>query len=166
MSKAYAIWIRHSKYLVTVAHLRSLSQVILGLKMNEEHLPLIGSQKHGQNPTYPLLRLVITWTGVIGTALLAGYFFILMICQSRSQDFIPQNWLTEIENDHYAALVGTPMCAMTAFCIVSVLKVTNGPIEFDAFGVKFQGASGPIVLWIFCFVAVVAAFRTLWWCHL
>jgi hypothetical protein len=109
--------------------------------------------------------VIITWIGVLGTTLLAGYFFLLMICQSRSHDFMPQNWLTEIANDHYAALVGTPMCAMTAFCIVSILKVTNGAIEFEAFGVKFQGASGPIVLWIFCFVAVVAAFRTLWWCH-
>jgi hypothetical protein len=133
--------------------------------MNEQHLPHSDSQKHGQSRDYPRLSARITCIGVLGTASLAAYFFGLMIYQSLSHDCSPRNWLVQIENDHYAALVGTPMSAMTAFCIVSILKVTNGNIEFDAVGVKFRGASGPIVLWILCFAAVVTAFRILWWCR-
>jgi len=72
------------------------------------------------------------------------------------------NWLIELAKTHYAALVGTPMSAVAAFCVVSLLKVTHGPIEFEAFGFKFRGASGPIVLWILCFLSIVAAFHILW----
>jgi hypothetical protein len=74
----------------------------------------------------------------------------------------PNNWLTKLTKTHYAALVGTPMSAVTAFCIVSLLKVTSGPIEFEALGFKFRGASGPIILWVLCFLAVAAAFHLLW----
>jgi hypothetical protein len=45
---------------------------------------------------------------------------------------------------------------------VSLLKVTSGPIEFEAIGFKFRGASGPIVLWVFCFLSIAVAFHLLW----
>jgi hypothetical protein len=38
----------------------------------------------------------------------------------------------------------------------------RGPIEFEAFGFKLRGASGPIVLWVFCFLSIAAAFQLLW----
>jgi hypothetical protein len=65
-------------------------------------------------------------------------------------------------DERFAAMAGTPLAAVTAFCIVSVLKVTNGPIEFEGFGFKFRGASGPIVLWLLCFGAIACAFYFLW----
>ncbi len=63
---------------------------------------------------------------------------------------------------HWPALVGIPMSAISAFCIVSLLRVTNGPIEFEGLGFKFQGASGPVVLWVVCFLALAAALTLLW----
>ena len=74
----------------------------------------------------------------------------------------PKNWLINLLKTHYAPLVGTPMSAVTAFCIVSILRVASGPIEFEAFGLKFRGASGPIVLSALCFLSVVTAFHFLW----
>jgi hypothetical protein len=53
------------------------------------------------------------------------------------------------------------MAATTSFSIVSLFKVTNGPIEFEALGFKFHGASGPVVLWLLCFLAVVVSFHLL-----
>jgi hypothetical protein len=108
------------------------------------------------------LRKWVTRIGVGGTGLLATYFFGLMVVETIWGGSAPTNWLIKLMYVHYAALVGTPMSAVTAFCIVSILKVTNGPIEFDAFGLKFQGASGPIVLWVLCFACVAGAFRLLW----
>lgn len=110
-----------------------------------------------------LLRRWVTWVGVIGTGLLAAYFFGFMVFQTICGDSNPSNWLTQLTKTHYAALVGTPMSAVTAFCIVSLLKVTNGPIEFElspAF--KFHGASGPIILWVLCFLSIVFGFHLLW----
>ena len=54
------------------------------------------------------------------------------------------------------------MAAIAAFSIVTLLKVTYGPIEFEALGFKFRGAAVPIILWIFCFLTGVAAVRLLW----
>jgi hypothetical protein len=119
-------------------------------------------QKHAAITSDASLRKWVTWVGVTGTGLLGTYFFGFIICQTIWGVAEPTNWLVKLTNDHYAALVGTPMSAVTAFCIVSLLKVTSGPIEFEAFGFKFRGASGPIVLWVFCFLSIAAAFHLLW----
>jgi len=137
--------------------------------MKEEHEgaamePHTGSvQRHTLLASEGTLRKWVTWTGVTGTGILATFFFGFMIYQTIWGESEPTNWLVRLTSEHYAALVGTPMSAVTAFCIVSLLKVTSGPIEFEAFKTfTFRGASGPIVLWIFCFLAVVTAFRLLW----
>src|SRR3989442_4797467 len=56
--------------------------------------------------------------------------------------------------DNFAASVGLPAAAAAALFIVLVLKVTNGPIEFEGLGFRFKGAAGPIVFWIMCFLAM------------
>jgi hypothetical protein len=121
-----------------------------------------GPLKHTAIASEARLRKWVTWIGVTGTSFLGTYFFGFMIYQTIWGESDPSNWLTKLTKTHYAALVGTPMSAVTAFCIVSLLKVTSGPIEFEALGFKFRGASGPIVLWVLCFLSVVAAFHLLW----
>jgi hypothetical protein len=108
------------------------------------------------------LRLCASWIAVGGTALLASYFFLFLAYQLIWGPSVPESWLAILLDEHYAAMAGTPLAAVTAFCIVSVLKVTNGPIEFEGFGFKFRGASGPIVLWLLCFGAIACAFYFLW----
>jgi len=55
------------------------------------------------------------------------------------------------------------MLAITAFCIVALLQiVAREPVEFEGFGLKFKGAAGPVFLWMFCFMALVAAVKVLW----
>jgi hypothetical protein len=121
-------------------------------------------QRHAAIATDPLFSKWVTRVAVIGTGLLAAYFFGFMVCQTIWGDSDPCNWLTKLTKTHYGALVGTPMSAVTAFCIVSLLKVTSGPIEFEVPGFKFHGASGPIVLWVMCFLSIVGAFHLLWKC--
>ena len=118
--------------------------------------------KHSITESDARLRRLVTWTGVVGTGVLTSFFFAFLAYQSLRGGLEPTNWLIHLTRDHYAALVGTPMSAISAFCIVSLLKVTSGPIEFEAFGLKFHGASGPIILWVICFLSVTAAFHLLW----
>jgi hypothetical protein len=108
------------------------------------------------------IRRWVSWVAVAGTTVLGGFFFGFMIFQTVWGKPSPDNWLTTTLEKHYAGMVGTPMSAVTAYCIVTLLKVTNGPIEFEALGFKFRGASGPIVLWIFSFLAVGCIFHLLW----
>jgi len=124
--------------------------------------PVETTQRHKTAAAETLLRRWVTCVGVAGTAVLAAYFFGFMAWQTIWGRSDPDNWLTKLVDVHYAALIGIPMSAVTAFCIVSLLKVTNGPIEFEAIGFKFRGASGPIVLWILCFLVIVIGFHLLW----
>jgi hypothetical protein len=98
-----------------------------------------------------------------GTGLFTTFFLVYLSCQALWGKSEPSNWLVELVRAHYPALVGTPMSAIAAFCIVSLLKVTNGQIHIEVNpAVKFEGASGPIILWILCFVSIAAAFYFLW----
>ena len=60
------------------------------------------------------------------------------------------------------AAIGVPFCGAIAMFVVLMLRTTQGPIEFEAIGFKFRGASGPIVMWVICFLAAIAATRLLW----
>jgi len=64
--------------------------------------------------------------------------------------------------------LGLPCAAMSAFAIVAaLLKVfplstdATGQLELKAFGLEFSGPSGPITLWLMCFVGFVVALKLL-----
>jgi hypothetical protein len=72
------------------------------------------------------------------------------------------NELVAVTRDHAAAMLGVPWAGGAAFIIVLVLRSSFGRVEYKVLGMEFKGASGPIVLWVFCFLAEVAGIRTLW----
>ena len=101
--------------------------------MNHEH-DLSSARTSSEHATEPifLFRKWVTLVGVCGTVVLSMFFFGFLMYQTLWGCSKPSNRLNTIAETHYAALVGTPMSAVTAFCIVSLLKVTSGPIEFEA----------------------------------
>ena len=108
------------------------------------------------------LKRIVSWALVAGTAVGTVRLFSFILYHAVWGNTSPETWPVVILQKHFAAMVGTPLSAMTSYCLVSLLKVTNGPIEFEAAGFKFRGASGPIVLWLFCFLAIGAVFHLLW----
>jgi hypothetical protein len=123
--------------------------------MQEKALP-------DDNKDLTLLRTVVGWFAVGGVSVLMAGSFLFMGYEAIWGKPSPKNWILALVEKHFAALLGTPAAAATAFFVVTLLKVTSGPIEFEALGVKFHGASGPIVLWILCFGALAAALYFLW----
>ncbi len=70
---------------------------------------------------------------------------------------------TELVLRNFAAIIGLPMAAIGAFIVVVFLRQTHeGPIEFEGLGFRFRGASGPVVLWLVCFLAIAGAIKLLW----
>jgi hypothetical protein len=59
-------------------------------------------------------------------------------------------------------MLGVPWAGGAAFIIVLVLRSSFGRVEFKVLGTNFKGASGPIVMWILCFLVEIAAIRLLW----
>ena len=65
-------------------------------------------------------------------------------------------------HEHPAALLGLPLIAIAALCLVLILRSTSGPIELQVLGLKFKGAAGPIIMWVITFLAIVLAVKLLW----
>lgn len=114
-----------------------------------------------ENPpprTEETIRSILSWGVLIAAcALFAGFALFLTLELWRAD-----NWMLDIIQAHFAATVLLPIALLEAFCIVMLLKFATGPIELEALGFKFRGAAGPVILWIFSFLAIVTGIRLLW----
>jgi hypothetical protein len=90
----------------------------------------------------------------------------LIICISVFFAFVKYGKTEElwipIAKAHFAAIVGLPMAALASLCIVLILRISSGPVEFEAWGLKFKGAAAPIVFWILCFLVIAVCIKMLW----
>ncbi|WGF90246.1 hypothetical protein [Marinivivus vitaminiproducens] len=60
-----------------------------------------------------------------------------------------------------AALIGLPAAFMGAFLAVVIIRQGAGPIEFNCFGMQFNGLAGEVVLQAICFVAIADSIKLL-----
>jgi hypothetical protein len=114
--------------------------------------------EHRESAQEKTFRKVFGWVVLIGTSawgLFAGSFL-------AYQSMRPNSWLVDLIQKHFAALMCVPMAALMSMCVVILLRYAAGPIEFKVPGFEFQGASGQVVLWVMCFLAIVSAIKLLW----
>jgi hypothetical protein len=105
------------------------------------------------------VRQVVTWLSLIGGLALVGITYFPVIRAAIAQD----PWLLELFQHHYAAIFGLPGAALLSFILVVVFEARFDNIEMETMNVlKFRGGSGPIVLWVLCFLSMTAAIRLLW----
>lgn len=72
-------------------------------------------------------------------------------------------FINRIVEEHFPGMILVPLAALMALCIVLMLRWTAGVLEFDLWGqAKLKGASGPLTLWVICFLAIVFAIWLLW----
>jgi hypothetical protein len=64
--------------------------------------------------------------------------------------------------DYFRVIIGLPAAGVFAFLIVALFQSTVGAIRVEMIGFKFEGAAGPIVMWIMTFLAIVGAITMLW----
>ena len=70
--------------------------------------------------------------------------------------------LVEIAKTHAQAVIGIPWAGGAAFIVVLVLRTSFGEINFKILGTEFKGASGPIIMWVLCFLVEVSSIKLLW----
>jgi hypothetical protein len=80
---------------------------------------------------------------------------LLLFLLYQSGDLVP------ILRDHAPAVIGVPWAGGASFIVVLVLRTSFGAVEFKILGVEFKGASGPIVMWVLCFLAEILAIKVL-----
>jgi hypothetical protein len=108
-------------------------------------------------PEQPLIRRVAHWLILCGGAVF-GCTYIAGAAISMMRDPV----LYKVALDHFPVAIGLPSAVLPALCIVVFLESSSGPIEFEGLGFKFKGASGPIVLLVFCFLAMAGAIKLLY----
>jgi hypothetical protein len=102
---------------------------------------------------YSDLTYIAAWFGVISAVLLFLKFIYEVI--------VNHAW-TAMAVNHFPVTVGLPLAALFSFVIVALFRTTEGKIKFQFVGFKFEGASGPIIMWAICFLAIVAGISALW----
>lgn len=95
---------------------------------------------------------------VAGIIALSCYVALIGLVTFYWQD----GWILELFRDHYVFFVGLPFAGLLAYFVVGTLENTRGNIEFDLVGLKFKGASGPIVMWVMVFLALVVSMHVVW----
>ena len=68
----------------------------------------------------------------------------------------------QIVFDHFQATWGVPIAVVGAATVVAIFRTVEGPIRFEVVGFKFEGASGPIVMWAMVFWSLIGAVKLLW----
>lgn len=70
--------------------------------------------------------------------------------------------LAMIIERHGPAVLGIPAAVILAFLLVSLARALDGPMAFEFFGIKSEGASATCIVWIALFLAISVSFRALW----
>jgi len=110
-----------------------------------------------------LLRDIASWAGIIGGAGLSTVYFLFLGNHFLRRPRSYESRLVTIVEGNRAAAFGIPLSSVSAFCIVILLKAAStDPITIDLWGFKLAGASGPVALWVVCFLANVLAVKVLW----
>lgn len=110
----------------------------------------------------PSLAVIVVTVGVLGYAValvLAAFFPEALDGRGRQL----ASWIVKSPTLN----LGLPCAAAAAFAIVAALLTVfpingeNGHLELKLFGLEFSGPSGPITLWLMCFLGFVFALKLL-----
>jgi hypothetical protein len=97
---------------------------------------------------------------ILGVSIGIVYLVFIILTFSMKSNFLVME--SGIIEQRFQVVVGLPLAALLSFMIVILLPQAYGKIEFKILGMNFKGAAGPVVLWIFCFLAITFAIKLLW----
>lgn len=104
-----------------------------------------------------ILRNSAKWMAILAAVILGTvYMFWLAWGLNGDANFM------EIMYQHLAMMVGVPGSIIASFVLVTVLEEVSGQIKFEGLGFKFEGASGPIIMWVIVFTALIGGIKVLW----
>jgi len=109
------------------------------------------------DPGLPFRR-VFGWVALVA----AGTWGIFVGGFLAYQTLQPNSWMVGLVQKQFPAVILVPMSGLASLCIVLLLRLSSGPLEFKAVGFEFRGASGQVVLWVVCFLALILSVKLLW----
>ena len=105
-----------------------------------------------------LAKSVTIWCSLLGSLFFWSGFLVFIFYDLISGE----GWISPLLNEKPAVMLFVPLAALASFCNVLILKITDGPIEFEMIGMKFSGAAGPIIMWVISFLSMCLGIKMLW----
>jgi len=65
-------------------------------------------------------------------------------------------------DQHGPAAIGIPIAAVSALFLISLTRALDGPMSFDLFGLKSEGAAATCIIWAILFLIISLTLRALW----
>lgn len=75
---------------------------------------------------------------------------------------LPDSQLLGLVLAHGPAIVGIPAAALLSLAIVAAARCIGGAATIQVIGLRAEGATATLLLWIAAFLACVLAIRALW----
>lgn len=69
---------------------------------------------------------------------------------------------SKLVDQHGPAVLGIPIAAIAALLLVSLTRALDGPMSFDLFGLKSEGAAATCIIWAVLFLVISLTLRALW----
>lgn len=120
-------------------------------------------------PSHFVKNIIIVCGGILVamvTAVLTSVFLSLFIRDELksllSMDPEVAKAFIALVREKFPAIIGLPIAALFSLFIVVMLRITTGPIEFEAEKIKIKGAAGPVIFWVICFVSIALSIKLLW----
>lgn len=111
----------------------------------------------------PGIAIIIITLGILGYGI-ALAFATFLSRKPSSLGASLKSWFMGSPAQH----IGIPCSAIASFAVVFILlrafpanKGADGGLALKAFGLEFSGPSGPITLWLMCFLALIFALKLL-----
>jgi hypothetical protein len=104
----------------------------------------------------PLIRGILTVLASIAS-IGAALCFVAFVYVAWAQGY-----LAVVIEKHYAAIIGLQGCAGLSLIIVALFRQREGPIELEGPGFKAKGATGPVLLWVICFLSIAWTTKEMW----
>ena len=97
----------------------------------------------------------MTWGIIVGFAIFAAILFVALVAAiwSKWDEFLRQL------APHLVSITGLAGMGVAALFLVAGFENVYGPIKFSGPGFNFEGASGPLVLWVIAFLSMVGGAR-------
>ena len=74
-------------------------------------------------------------------AILGAVFLASASLELHPAALVPHTWVVDIAREHSAAIIGLPLAAHAALCLVVPLEISAGDIEIKGPGYEFNGAA-------------------------
>lgn len=92
---------------------------------------------------------------------LTGIFFFLFLFFQQWYGGLDSRLFDKIV-EHYAVFLTVPCAGFAALILVVCLDQAYGTVNFSIFELKFEGASGQIILWILVYLSIILSIKLLW----